>query len=532
MNDIQAKWSCHCDICGASVAKVTRRYKGESYCLSCYGRFFKPVPCCGCGNRTRGYVGDIHPICSNCRRLDSLCFRCERPVKKVGRIIDDKVICNSCSPHFRTPRPCSRCGILDSKLSKIPGTIGTPVCGRCRRKLTYATCHRCGKNRPFRNNDLPAKPLCRQCIDSPSSSFKCSKCGKLVPGNSGKFCRDCRITDSIYRKSNQLEPMFRIPEIRMIWSEYAEWLVRTGRGLKALGRISKDSDFLMRLENGLSTGTNPMEIDLKFTPEDIRRNGFISMFLKEKGVLQHNNLDRGVQAAELASSKILMKSEAFPFRNELVSYANSLRAKVPALKARTIKIYINVAYELFFHSGVESAAKLERSHLQAFLWNRPGRVASLYPFISYFGIASKFRSIRLPRRRRRENTVSNGRFLGLLLRWTETDITEKQRRSAFAKVLSLTYGMPLEDALKLKYNEIRQQESNVQILINGRWVPIENEIIRRFNGYFEINSRPPGDLLFRGRMVGDSLSSSAVRYHLKYIYELSRQLPVHGKNPF
>jgi hypothetical protein len=505
-----------CDSCGIQIQKATRIFCGNSFCLKCYCRYFRPKPCEKCGQLTRAHQSESKPICSKCRRIGRKCFRCGREVVKAGRLLNGEAICNSCSPHFRTPKPCGRCGRNSTRLTRISGVSQVPICEFCVRNLTHVTCQNCGKNRPRHTLSIPPRRLCRKCFENPSASHQCPVCGSAVPGVGNWPCKPCYIRKLLLKKSELLSTMHRSPVTRQMWCDFIAWLESTKFVLKSLKNLANFSNLISRIDS-LKMESGPLNDDIVmslYSPEELRRAWIFSEYLAQMGILTSSNVGRRQISEKLRCKNILEKSRGHQFSRDLIGYYDSLSSNVPALAVGSIRNYLNSAFRFLILSKVDSARDLEAVHFRRLLRWRPGHAANLTRFISHFELSNKFRSVRPPKRQVKNPLKSNSRLVDRLLLASNSTTSRRRRLAYFAKLISLVYGLPLDYVLTLKYSHFRVNGFGIFILISGNWVLLENEISLLFRSVIDLEEFDIERRLFPGRHGIDTLSSASIYYHV------------------
>lgn len=176
-----------CDICGRCVPVLTRRYRGEGYCSTCYARYFTKRPCPKCGKFARLPIDDPSAICRKCEAVMP-CIRCGKSEYKIGKLTQYGPVCNACSVYFREPRICPRCGKESRKLSRaLKLGITEQVCPQCA-GLDRGTCSFCRRHRRLYESSS-GNMLCKDCLDR--GTIRCPECGRPMPAGRKSRCESC-----------------------------------------------------------------------------------------------------------------------------------------------------------------------------------------------------------------------------------------------------------------------------------------------------------------------------------------------------
>ncbi|MDV4339626.1 hypothetical protein MSG81_07045 [Acinetobacter baumannii] len=84
-----------CFGCKVELDIPKRKYFGKVFCDYCYQRKFIRKTCNLCQNNKRIFEQD--DTCQTCLVQTLPCIRCNRIGRKIGKLVEQGIICNSCS---------------------------------------------------------------------------------------------------------------------------------------------------------------------------------------------------------------------------------------------------------------------------------------------------------------------------------------------------------------------------------------------------------------------------------------------------
>lgn len=511
-----------CNECSRDMVKAHKVHAGTALCQSCYQRLFKRRSCVQCGGSTRALAHDPEPTCSTCKRAVRVCLRCERPVPVAALIFKGKAVCPSCAPYYREARPCPRCGKSSTALSRIVGVTDDAVCEACRRKLLCATCSVCGKHRDRYALTAEGKPLCKTCAAAPDATHACPDCEIVVGGMGAEPCLPCALIRSLRAKESKLVGIFIGSETAILFRDFVEWAIARKATSKILRRLPLIADILGRLERSRGGGSllGSDAIRSGLTTEEIRQSGLFGMFLAERGLL----VDSAARRAELSDLRridaTLAEVTAKPWGKLVKQYADVLASEKRKLSSRTRRVYLRAAAELMTSSKVARIEDLTDEHVRKFVRARPGHRASLFPWLTFLR-ENTGRSFLVPKAQRRKDPTIRSMAIevGGLLTAIQSTTSKKARRALTAKLLALTYGVPLEQILSLDLAKVDLADGRVRAMFDDDWIAIQApvaELVAELATDSEERSPTTGKL-FPGRFAGDSLSVGAVDHFLRSV---------------
>lgn len=517
-----AKTQRVCDECGRSMAKAHKVHRGTAICQSCYERLFRHRMCAKCGGPVRALAQDLEPICSACERAVRVCLRCERPVPKAGLIFNGKPVCPSCVPYFLELKPCPRCGGSARRLSRVVGLTEEPVCDRCRRKLLCATCSVCRKHRERYALTVEGKSLCKACAAAPDAAHACPDCGIVVGGAGVECCLPCKMIRLLRAKEAKMASVFTRLDIAVLFRDFVEWTISRKATSKILRRLPLVADILGRLERSQEDDVplGPDTIRSGLTTEEIRQSGLFGMFLAERGILA----DSASRRAELSDLRridaTLAEVASKPWGKLVKQYAEALASEERNLRPRTQRIYLRAAAEQMTSSAVARMEELTDDHVRKFIRARPGHRASIFPWLTFLRQQTG-RAYSVPKAQRRtEPTIRTVAMeVSGLLTSIQSTTSKKARRAMTAKLLSVAYGVPLEQVLSIDLAKLDLTDGRVRLMFDDSWTVIQSpvaELVVELATDIKERGSTSGKL-FPGRFADDSLSVGAVDHFLKSV---------------
>lgn len=177
-----------CFGCKVELDIPKRKYFGKVFCDYCYQRKFIRKKCNLCQNNKRIFEQD--DICQACLVQTLPCIRCNRIGRKIGKLVGQGIICNSCSVFFRKLRKCDECGKEKRNIHNYSLFDSQKIyCSVCVKNLFHQKCSSC-KNKSFIYAcNLEQDKFCKRCF---LDKKYCQICHIDIPAGSwAKNCLDC-----------------------------------------------------------------------------------------------------------------------------------------------------------------------------------------------------------------------------------------------------------------------------------------------------------------------------------------------------
>lgn len=239
-----------CELCGKSVKKFQRKYKGKGYCSTCYAYLFKKKTCYQCGEDKRIYRYLEPPMCQQCKLKGQPCIRCGKTKFLLGKIAEDGPVCNSCSKYYRPKKSCSICGKTKHNVSKrLKYGETESICDKCFNKKYFTSCDRCKQRAAPFFFDFNRNAYCKPCATKPDKN--CKACGISMPaGNHSNTCQGCHSRAKIKRTLKQREEDLS-PKAHKLYQDYANWLLNRREPPFTSRQVIRDYEIFTFLDNWL-----------------------------------------------------------------------------------------------------------------------------------------------------------------------------------------------------------------------------------------------------------------------------------------
>lgn len=460
----------NCDGCGKQMQKAHRKHNGQHFCQSCYGRFFKPIPCKKCGVLARLPI-ECGGICKACERARP-CARCGELGKPIGKITRYGPVCNSCYSYFVEAKLCGKCGKLSRRLSRVSRLgIYVQVCQSCSRQ-DYATCQHCRRHRLLINHQ--GQMLCEICRTNAATI--CSTCEVQVPAGRNGRCENCYWQESHRKRVKIGQAAFFSNYHQTKFHEFGEWLLREVGGHRAALSINRYLPFFLELEKNWAAVPNYTFLLSHFSAEGLRRVRLPMRWLTQtQGVFVDDELrELDSERRRIAGTMASLPSGSVG-REVLQNYHERLQIRYAAgkLSMRSLRLALRPAANLILQASKEGDLLPRQGDLNTFLGNSPGQHAALSGFIGLlqerYGIILVVQDNEKTNRHRRQQLESA--VLEFVLKANHENNPLKKWI-----VLALPYFHSVSKAKALKVDEraVTVERGGYSVAINGLnyWIPI------------------------------------------------------------
>jgi len=399
-------------------------------------------------------------------------------------------------------------------LSRIVGVTTEAVCEVCRRQILCTTCSVCGKHRQRYALKEDGKPLCKSCAAFPNAQHKCPDCGTTIGGAGNNACFACSIVRAVRRKATKaLDGLLR-EDIRVLFSEFMEWAIEKKLANKITGRIFFFADLLAQIERSMPVAQEltPNVITSALTTEEIRRAGYLTIFLAERGLIVSTARERAVMSEQRRIVSAIAEAQWKPWGGAIKEYAQHLASSAAKLGKSTQRSYLRAAIELMKTTRIDEVQELNEAHLVDFLSEKPGHRASLSRWLSFIA-GTTGHVVRLPTKRTRKSQTLHALVpeVEKLIHVATTTTSATAKRSSVVKLISVLYGLPVSSLLELDGNCLEVSEDGVHLLIQDVWVrlaaPADALLLEVISWD---NTAAKTGPLFLGRLRTDALSPSAI----------------------
>lgn len=374
-----------CDVCGETVAKMHRIYKGSGYCGTCYKRDFVRVACITCDGSARVHKRATGPaVCGACERSARRCVRCEKPVPRAGCTVPNGVACASCAPYFRSEAPCGGCGVYSRRLSSCPDLAEGRLCDTCRNRATHATCGHCRRYRVRAGVLASGAAYCATCGTDGVSSHACPDCGADQPGLGEGRCRACLNAYKLDQEASLAAHALNRDWAHQALLEFGRWLVRRQPDdPKLVGTFRRHIRFFERIDAAFPShqAINPNELLDLFQVSGLRTHLLPMRFLGERFGIHVSDAEKGQHVEQARINDLLRRCKGSRWAADVAAYRDDLAERGRPL--RTQRLYLATTVQLLTSARVDQPAQLNAGHLRAHLLKTPGSRNNLRPFLRF-----------------------------------------------------------------------------------------------------------------------------------------------------
>jgi len=380
-----------CELCGKSVEKFHRKYKGKGYCSTCYAYLFKNKKCSQCGEDKRIYRYLEPPVCQQCELKGQPCIRCGKTKFSLGKVAEDGPVCNSCSKYYRPKKSCSICGKTEHNVSKrLKYGETESICDKCFNKKHFTSCCRCKQRvAPF-FFDFKRNAYCKPCATKPDKN--CKVCGISMPaGNHSNTCYDCHALDKIKRivkqRKNDLSN-----EAHRFYQDYSNWLLHRREPPFTSRQIVRDFEIFVFLDKWL-TQTNAWptyeEYAKSLTVKKSRKHLLTTTFLNDQKIF---SIDGKIKAEIGDLNTINRLLQKIPPDSSLRLYIDGYyeemlsRYKQGKTSARSFRLALTPAVAMLELGLQQDKTTPDDELIKQYLWLHYGQRAAIIGFINFLRI--------------------------------------------------------------------------------------------------------------------------------------------------
>lgn len=373
-----------CDECGREMSKAHRNQNGHRYCSTCYARVFKPKECPLCGEIYRLPTTDPDAVCRRCKN-DKPCIRCGRDQFKIkiGKITPYGPVCNSCSPYFREPKLCERCGKASTRLTRVKRlNIDQRVCPRCAR-ADHGTCSACSRHRRLFLSPT-GEMLCKKCLEV--GETQCSECRKQMPAGYGPRCQSCYWKDLLTKRLKMDSVIFTSSSFAAHFERFGMWLLTKVGEQKAAITIHKYLRFFTDMDRQWADIPDYKELLNHFGTARLRRYLLPMQWLQEFGYVIPVD---SIKVQDSESRRINASLNAFSADSKeftiIDSYHKKLRATQINRKStlRSIRLALTPAVKLLQLARASGKMPPNQHSLNGYLASSPGQRAAISGFVNH-----------------------------------------------------------------------------------------------------------------------------------------------------
>lgn len=464
----------NCDECGREIMRAHRVHKGKRFCGTCYARVFKPRLCPRCGNLVRLPKDDEKAVCWKCE-TDKPCIRCGKLEYAVGKITPYGPVCNSCSHHFREPKPCGMCGSLSNRLTRVQQAgIEVPVCPKCARR-DHGTCQACQRHRPLLESP-DGRHLCKACMEK--GEVPCPECGELMPAGYGKQCQKCYWQGLLEKRIKMDCATFSVPQMATYFAAFGRWLGTRVDEHKAAMTINRYLPFFIEIERQWKAIPEFSTLLAHFGTQQLRRVLLPMRWMEDNGyivsdaVAKEEDSDRRRITATLDKYQRGSRERAI-----LEGYLKALTLEMKAgnTTLRSVRLALTPAAALLqIAKGIDRVPPDQKA-LNAYLEKTPGQRAAISGFVTYLrdthGVDISLPRPDLGKAQRNRRKKLEAEMLALM---REQGEEEELRRRWLTVALAYFHGLPKKVGRNIQSVNIGgDEEGDLTVTWNGQryWIP-------------------------------------------------------------
>lgn len=439
------------------------------------------------------------------------CLRCDRAIRTASLMVAKRPVCASCAPHLSEWCECSRCQEL-ARRHRMKRVAGALVCQTCSPDRSKATCSVCHRHRRIAGQ-RDGKNICAACVRG--ETHECPTCGVTVPGNGSCRCRACSNRDRALTLANVLVERFEQQWVRVHWMAFVRWGTSKKDAYRFGSSLFHQSDAWAKIDKHLVDDSSLTAEGLValFPSGMLRRYVTVTEYLQDVTSIDLGSHMRN-EATELRRAKSIIKKCSAPeHRQILESYRVWLCDGDRPVSALTSRLYLSAAYSYLKSSQTPIQNASEQS-ARTYLKSHSGHRASLFRFFTFLREQKISPNAVMPKRSARyrsgytDDVLARVRAIHDAL---DGDLSGPRFRALIAALISLYYGIPLSHSVKLQVKSI--DVSRMRLRYRDEGVPIVEELQPHLKRLTEMAGGSGS--LFPGRLPQDTLSPSAVSYHMR-----------------
>lgn len=315
----------------------------------------------------------------------------------VAKITPYGPVCPSCAPYFREPKPCERCGVLSSRLTKVTRLgNGLKVCETCAR-ADHKTCVACRRHRLCEANAKGHMlcSTCRQVGDKP-----CVNCGLKMPAGRGSQCESCYWEGLAAKRLGLNAQGFSHTAIRQSFQRFGLWLIDDIGAHKAALKLQSYVEFFQAMDQRWGSIPDYESLLTQFGAEGLRRVRLPMRWMAVANLVSVEPAARQAYSERRTIEALLSTFEKGGVASNMLAdfYQMLLLRKTQGKTSlRSIRLCLTPAVALLSDTVSRDVMPPTQEVLKGYLGKRPGQRAALSAFIGYlrrqYGLA-----LELPKR--------------------------------------------------------------------------------------------------------------------------------------
>ena len=371
-----------CSECRRHGVRIVRVHRGERFCQTCYKRLFKRRLCPQCGNFARLPRFEQNAVCLTCENARP-CVRCGKTDVRVGMRTPYGPACIACTPYFKPPEPCERCGAPSRWLSRREELEhDLRLCPRCTR-ASHGTCEACRRYRAL-EPAADGRRLCRACTEH--GEIPCPECRQPMPAGCGKRCWDCYWRQVAQHRIRLNAAGLAAPALAQQFTDFGVWLIEKTGAHKTALNIKRYLEFFQQMAKKWDDIPRYDALLEHFGAAGLRRRLLAVRWMEAAGLVV---VDADAREADSERRRIEETLNRQPAGSQLAGilagYHATLRARARAGKCtlRTVRLALSPAAGLLNMAAAGRGLPPDQRVLEAFLRQSPGQQAALSSFVTY-----------------------------------------------------------------------------------------------------------------------------------------------------
>lgn len=473
-----------CDHCHNKDLKWMYRYHETIYCKQCFNDHFEIKQCTGCKeDKYIYYQLKDAPLCKVCEIKDKPCIRCNREIKKFGKIMNKGPVCMSCSKYFREEKQCMVCFKYSLEVANrsINGST-QPTCTSCFNK-TLPTCSGCHRKRETHTYNDKGRPLCKKCSEG---NRVCLSCENTFPAGRGRICQQCSSKNGLIKKVNSAKK-----ELGAIFSihfeNFALWLSNKRGSKFASHHILNYLPWFQKLNQlAEQLGKTPLYTDVvsTYSVAETRQYLLATRYMDKAHVI---TINKDAQKIHADLDMIQRYLETFPkkseYREMVSSYHDYLEEKNQngKMSIRSMRLALTPAVRFFKYCDCGEVEKPSQELLESYLWCFYGQKNAISGFILFlnrgFGYSFSIKEIYRPvlERPRSSQKYLEHKFLTMLR--NKEQFQEKKYDEFIRTTIGYLHQIDIPKHVKLSFCDLKKSGKGYQIRLAGEIFILPEEII-------------------------------------------------------
>ena len=371
-----------CSECHRHGVRIVRVHRGERFCQACYKRLFKRRLCPQCGNFARLPRLERNAICLTCENARP-CVRCGKTDVRVGMRTPYGPACIACTPYFKPPEPCERCGTPSRWLSRRRELEhDLRLCPRCSR-AGHGTCEACRRYRALETAP-DGRRLCPACTEQ--GKIPCPECQRPMPAGCGKRCWDCYWKQAAQHRIRVNAAGLASPALAQRFADFGVWLIEKAGARKTALNINRYLEFFQQMGKEWDDIPRYDALLEHFGAAGLRRRLLAVRWMEAAGLVV---VDADTRKADSERRRIEATLNRLPAGSQaaviLAGYHATLRARASAGKCtlRSVRLALSPAAGILDMAAAGRRLPPDQRVLEAFLRQSPGQQAALSSFVTY-----------------------------------------------------------------------------------------------------------------------------------------------------